>query len=203
MIVDIDVLKDFFQRRVYHLTCCKELVQACALLACYDVFFRLRVFAIDVLRNGLVERDGHNHFVVVRAELCLLRPLHLADICTVEFLDLVVVEGHRELLVLVVHEVIMVLEPCVLLLLDDTFHELDGRIVLADIALPLCLDDNLLHGLRIGLKFDSESAGCSLCDVYLLLLITHAGEGKRCAVDTRDGKESINVGYSRSLTLFV
>ena len=156
-----------------------------------------------MLGDGLVERDGHNHLLVVWAELSLLRPLHLAHVRTVELLHLVVVQGHRELLVLVVHEVIMVLEPCVLLLLDDTFHELNGGVVLADIALPLCLDDNLLHGLRIGLKFDSESAGCSLCDVYLLLLITHAGEGKRCAVDTRDGKESINVGYSRSLTLFV
>ena len=161
------------------------------MLAGYDVLLCLRVFAIDVLGDCLVERDGHNHLLVVRAQLSLLRPFHLAHVRTVELLDLVVVQGHRELLVLVVHVVVVVLELGALLHLDDTLHELDSRIVLADIASSLRLNNDFTKLFCVGFELDGQTARSGLGDVHTLVLVTHTGEGERGAINARNGKDAV------------
>ena len=179
------------------------MVQTSALFTLYDVLLRFRVFAVDVLRDSFIKGEGYHHLVVVGAKFCQLSPLYLPYIGAVQFLDLIVVQGHGKLLVLVVHEVVMILKPRLLLGFNHPLHKLHGRIVLSDIAFLFCLDDNFAEFLRVRFELDGKFAGRSLGDVHLLLLVTHTREGKCGTIDACNGEFAVQVGYGGNLSLLV
>ncbi len=133
VVVDVDIGEDVLHGDVEDVAGLNEVIDARGVDTAYDVLLVVRVAAVDVLRDGLVDGDGQDELVVVGAGLHLVeQPLALADETAVdEFVGADVVHGQRDFLILVVLIVVVVLQVGLLLGCDDAAHELNGGIVLA------------------------------------------------------------------------
>ena len=58
IVVNINVRKDVFHNHVQGFTCLQHLIDTLTLMPFDDIFLRLRLFAVDVLRYRFVYRNG-------------------------------------------------------------------------------------------------------------------------------------------------
>ena len=57
VVVDVDILENFLEHDVHHLTGLENLVHSCRPLSVEDVEFAVRRLPVDVLRDRLVNRQ--------------------------------------------------------------------------------------------------------------------------------------------------
>ena len=132
VVVDINVRKDVFHNHVQGFTCLQNLIDTLTLMPFDDIFLRLRLFAVDVLRYRFVYRDGKHQFVVIAAGFNLIQhPLRLTQSAAFQILWLDVTQRQRKLLILVILVVRMIIQMIFLLGCNHPPHQFHGRIVFA------------------------------------------------------------------------
>ena len=153
VVVDIHIGEGILEGSVEYLAGLDYLSDTIALLALDDVFLCLRILAIDVLRNRLVDAHRKGKLAVIGRGLHLVQKiLSLAEELAFQLLFLQVVEGKRYLLILVILIVIMIAEIGLFLGSYHSPHQLHGRVVLTTVFASLGLHHHLVELMAVVLQ---------------------------------------------------
>lgn len=195
VVVDVHVGEHLAQHSVENLAGLQHVVHALRALTLDDVLLHLRVFAVDMLRNRLVNAHRQDEFAVVWRGLNLVFHVGtlLEELARVEIGRLYVVQRERNLLVLVVLIVVVVLEMAALLRGDDTLHELHRRIVLARIVFAFLLDDHFAEVVCVFLQHNLKVRRSLRTHLYGLRLKTYRTERKLPAIMARNLELSVQI----------
>ncbi len=131
-----------------------------ALLTLDDILLALRVLAVNVLRNRLVDADRQGELSVVRRKLYLVEEiLSLAEELALQLFLGEIVEREGDLLILIILIIIIVAEVALLLGSDDTPHEFHGRVILALVSALLRFHHHFAKFVGIVLQLDFQEVG--------------------------------------------
>ena len=98
-----------------------------------------------------------------------------------------VVDGHGELLVFGIAQIIVVLEVGAFFGGDDSLHQFHGRVVLSGVVGTFRLHDDFRELTCVGFQLHVEHLRCRCVDGDRLRLIAHSGKGKLPAIVSLDG----------------
>ena len=188
VIIEVYVGEYLLEHGVEHLTRLYHLADARALLPLDDVFLGARLLAVYMLGHRLVHREGQGQLVVPGRKLHLVQHVvTLAEELVVQLLGLDVIQGERQLLVLVVLVVVIILQRGALLGGNHPSHQLHGGVVLAAIPTPLRPHHHLLERLAV---FPQLHQQVLLVGRYLyhLGLIAHGTHRHRPAIVAIDAE---------------
>ena len=103
VVVDVDIGKNLLHEGVEDVAGLYEVADACRVLSLDDGLLVVRLLAIDVLCDGLIDGDGQDELVVPGAGLNLVdEPLALLGLGTLELVERHLVGSEGELLVLII-----------------------------------------------------------------------------------------------------
>ena len=194
VIIEVYVGEYLLEHGVEHLTRLYHLADARALLPLDDVFLRARLLAVYMLGHRLVHREGQGQLVVPGRKLHLVQHVvTLAEELVVQLLGLDVIQGERQLLVLVVLVVVIILQRGALLGGNHPSHQLHGGVVLAAIPTPLRPHHHLLERLAVFPQLHQQVLLVGL-HLELLRLITHRAHGHLPSVVTLYREAPLAVG---------
>ena len=138
VVVDVHVAEHVFHHCAHHLAGLYELVHAVHVLSHDDCLFRMRVLAVYLPRDGLVNHYRHYQLVVVWASLHLVHhPVGLLRALPFQFLRRDVVHRQCQLLVFGILEEVVIFYVGALLGCYHPSHQCHGRVFLSLVSLAL------------------------------------------------------------------
>ena len=197
VVVEVDVAEDVLGHGVEDVARLYEFGDAPRGLSAHEVARGGGVATVEMGRGRLIDRDGEDKLVVV------LRDLHLSEQpgrggeeASLQFLGRDVVDGHGDLLVLVVLVEVVALEVGALLGGYDTAHELHGGVALALVALLALGLDGDLGQLGVGGREadDEVSRRGAARDADALRAVADGGDAQHVALAPGQGEASLGVG---------
>ena len=184
VVVDVHIGKHIFQGGIQNVARLYQVVNARRVLSFHDLLLAMRVFAIDVLRDGLVDADGQNQFVVQRAYLHLVQqPLLFLELRVLQVHRLQVVHRQRNLLVFRILVVRVVAQRRFLFGGNHAFHQFYGRIILPRIfALSFRAHLHILQCAALGFQSDAQLRLSLARHIHLLTAKAQCRDGQRPSV---------------------
>ena len=178
VLVEVNIGEHVLDYRVDDVTRLEQVVDALARLTRDDGLLSVRLPAVHLLRDGLVDADGQNHLARHVAGLHLLhQPGVFLKRSLFQLFRFQVVQRERYLLVFVVLIVVVDAEVGFLLCSHHAPHQFHGRVVLAAVSATLRLDGNFRQLLVVGFQLDVLLRLGLRRDGYDTRLIAHGTEG--------------------------
>ena len=175
VVVDIYISKHILECNVKDVARLDKLVNTRRALSFYNALFRLRVFAIYLLRHGLVDRNWQDELMIKWACLYLVdEPLLLSKEATIKVRRLDVVESKRYLLIFIILQIVVVLQVGFLLCSYHPTHQFYRRVILTAILTALRFHHNFFKLLSIGLQLHVKLYRSSRGNVNSFRLISHS-----------------------------
>ena len=167
IIIDIDIGEHILHGGVQDITRLEEVIDTVGGLSLYDTLLIMRVFTVELLRDGLIHTDRKDQFVVILTHLHLIdEPLMFLKHATLQVIGLDVVKTQGDLLVVVILVEIVILQVGPFLGGDHLTHELHGRVVLTAVLRGfLRTHIHLIDLLGIGLQTDLQGVGRGTCHI--------------------------------------
>ena len=203
VIVDIHIGKDILDGCIQDFSGLDHLSDTIALLTLDDILFALRVLAIYVLRNGLIDAYRQGELAVIRRKLYLVEEiLSLAEELALHLFLGDIIECKGDLLIFIILIIIIVAEVALLLGSDDTSHEFHGRVILALVSSLLRFHHDFSQLVGIVLELDFEEAGFL---IYLdrCGLVAQSTDGKHQSRLLFDGKLTFSITGNGNLVSLV
>ncbi len=159
VLIQVDVSEDILQDGVDDVARLEQVVDTFGGLSHDDSLLRTGITAIDFLRHRLIDADREYHLARLGADLYLFhQPGVFLEGASLELFGFQVVQGERNLLVLVILVVVVQRQVSLLLGCHHTTHQFHGRIVLTAVLLALGLDGDLCQHMLVRRQLDVQTA---------------------------------------------
>ena len=204
VVVDIYISKHILECNVKDVARLDELVNTRRTLSFDDALFRLWVFAIYLLRHGLVDRNGQDELMIKWACLYLIdEPLLLSKEATIKVRRLDVVESKRNLLIFIILQIVVVLQVGLLLCSYHPTHQFYRRVILTAILTALRFHHNFFKLLSIRFQLHVELYRSSRGNVNSLRLISNGTKRELPTIMSFDGILSHSITAHSHMVTFI
>ena len=195
VVVDVHVGKHVLHHRVQDVARLHQVVDTRGVLTLDDGLLVVGLLAVYLLRYGLVDTHRQDHLVVVGTHLHLVDiPFLLFALRVLQRFRLDVVQGQRQLLILVVLVEVVVGQVGEFLGSDHLLHHLHGRIVLAAVSAFLGTHLHLLEHPVVRLQLHEVVALHVAVHHRGVSHVAHGTEGQHPPVVARYLVVAVDVG---------
>lgn len=202
VLVDIDLGKGVLEQGVDHLARTEEVADAIGALAENDILFGIVALAVDLLRDGLIDRQGEYQLSRFGGFLhVLLEEGHTFELAFFKDAGRDVGEGKAKFVVLLDRIIVALLEIAHLLGSDDLLHQFHGGIVFARI-LGLLRHDLCFPQSEIG-GFEAHDETIATGGSDGLRFVANGGEFKSATLAISDGELALDIRLGNGFRAFV
>ena len=195
IVVDVHIGKDILQHRGEDITRLHKIVDTRRVHTLDNDLLVVRLLAVNLLRDGLIDRYRQNELVVVRTSLHLVdQPLLLLIFRTIQDGWSNLIDSEGQFLIFVILIVVVVVEISLLLGSNHLLHHLDSRVILTTITPTLSLHGDFLQQGIIGFELDVVGTLDTMIHHHSRGDIADSAEGEHPSLMTGDGIMALDIG---------